>query len=304
MSDDFTRHIFRLIVAKLAQQKGLASISESALDIFADAIIQRLSEYASSCASATARAGRTDTNGIDVFAGLARHDETASSLATFLREADPIPQFDYLVDAYPLPILPRFYAGFTAPPQVGTVIPPFRANLVIAPQEGNRHIPRFFPPFPKKYTFDHTVEPDPPIPDDPDIVKRREADQQRIKDSLRLLLSGRDSDKPNSLLFDCELAEPPQGEWLSMPTPLLEAPAGPLEGTRTRDDPEFLPLLDITESMVASDGSREVSYLLQHLSIRHTKPGDWGTLKDARHNPPAPVTAAERERLSSPPSSS
>jgi hypothetical protein len=303
MTDDFTRHIVRLIAANVAQQKGFASISEAALDVFADAIIQRLTDYAASSASAATRAGRTDVNGIDVFSGLSRYDETPASLAAFLRDADPIPPFEYLIDPYPLPVLPRFYATFAAPPQTNTPIPPFRANTTFSGTNADRNIPSFFPAFPKQYTYDHTIVPDPPMHDDPDIVKKREADQNRTKQALQLILPGRGADAPQSGQFACELTQLPQSEWLSMPTPLLDSPAYQVEGARTRHDPEFPPLIEMTEAMVASDATRDIPALLAILSIKQGT-SEPGTLKNATYNPTGTSAPPEKERVSSPPSSS
>jgi hypothetical protein len=70
MSDEFTRHIFRIILARAAQTRDFTSISEITLEIFIDAVISRLSDFARTAASIASHCGRTDTNGLDVFAGL------------------------------------------------------------------------------------------------------------------------------------------------------------------------------------------------------------------------------------------
>jgi hypothetical protein len=59
MSDEFTRGVFRLTIARIAQQKGFTAISESALEIPIGAIIDHLSEMARSAARVTTRCNRS-----------------------------------------------------------------------------------------------------------------------------------------------------------------------------------------------------------------------------------------------------
>ena len=43
MSDDFTRHVLRVMIAKAAEKHDFSSISGTALEIFVDSVVDRLS---------------------------------------------------------------------------------------------------------------------------------------------------------------------------------------------------------------------------------------------------------------------
>jgi hypothetical protein len=290
MSDEFTRHVFRLILARVAQQKGFTTISETALEILIDAIIDRLSEMARSAARITTRCGRTDTNGLDIFAALFKFQETPDSLSQYLRRPDQFPPFEFLVEPYPLPRLPRFFTSVAPQPTQPTV--PFRANTTFIANPANSHIPPFFPPPPNRYTYEHSIAPDPPLPDDPELVKRRENDQSQIKRALSDLSAGKGVETGHTVVFDSELARLIANDMFSRPTPLLESPIYQLEGVRGSQDPEFLPLTEVTDAMVAGEPTRDTPFMLSILSIRQgqTEPG---TLKNATYSSQG---TAEKER--------
>jgi hypothetical protein len=299
MSDEFTRHIFRLILARAAQTKEFSSISETALEILIDAVIFRLSAFARTAASITSHCGRTDTNGLDVFAALSRHGETPESLSVYLRKGEHIPAFDFLVDPYPLARLPRL---FSSPSQQSGTAPaiPFRANTTFVPSQAtSKHIPPFFPAHPSRYTYDRGVQPDPVVPDDPELVKKREADQALIKKALSQISAGRAADAPHAVDFECELTRMAGGEMISKPTALLESPTYALDGVRGREDPEFLPLSDLGEATLVGEPTRDQAFLLQILSIRQgtTEPG---TLKHATYNPGGAGGTPDKDRAQSP----
>jgi histone H3/H4 len=290
MTDEFTRQIIRIIIARVAQEKDFTAISETALEILVDAVIHRLSEIARAAAATTTHCGRTDTNGLDIFAGLFRFGETPESLAHYLRRANQVPPFEFLVEPYPLPRLSRLHTPSAPPTGQNTV--PFRANTTIIAAPTMRHVPLCFPPAPNRYTLDHRIEPDAAVPDDPDMIRRREADQNRIKRALAEISAGRGAEAPHAVKFDCELAQLIATDMLAKPTPLLESPIYQLEGVRGSEDPEFLPLTEVTDAMIAGESSRDAGFMLSILSIQQgqTEPG---TLKNATYNSqPAP----EKER--------
>ncbi|OHT08885.1 hypothetical protein TRFO_22474 [Tritrichomonas foetus] len=148
MSDEFTRHFFKHFIAKLAANmsdgNGFTSLSEMALDIFADAAIYRLQKYAREIRQMIEYSGRTEPNGFDVFNVLWRYKETMNTLSVFL--IDQGQTLEFQVKEYPVPQASRFHSRYMQ----GSDILPFRANTAIGydPTQNEPplpHIPRFFP---------------------------------------------------------------------------------------------------------------------------------------------------------------
>jgi hypothetical protein len=85
------------------------------------------------------------------------------------------------------------------------------------------------------------------------------------------------------------------GEMISKPTALLESPTYQLDGARGREDPEFLPLRDLSEATLVGEPTRDQAFLLQILSIRQgtTEPG---TLKHATYNPAGAAGTADKDK--------
>jgi histone H3/H4 len=312
MSDDFTRHIFRTILCRVAQEKGFGTISETALEILTDCTIERLSEMSRSAASITTHCGRTDTNGLDLFCALARFSETPETLATYLNKGDPFPPFEVLVEPYPLPRLPRFYAqnpmAHAAQVQGAPQVFPFRANstfqIIGQPGRGRtNHIPPFFPAPPKEWTYDRPPKADTSVEDDPELLRKRESDQERIKKALTTILAGHGPETQHAVRFDCELANLIANDLISMPTDLLESPVYQLEGVRGRVDPEFLPLTEVNDE-ICGEGGRDFGGMLSILSIKQGS-SEPGTLKNASYNPTGSIMGSDKsmERASSPNSS-
>lgn len=300
MADDFTRHIIQVMIARVAENYGFESISEAALEILTDSVIDTLSDYARSASAIAASSGRTQTNAQDIFAALARYDVTADSLANFLRSRPKIPQFEFLVEPYPLPRGIRLLASqMTGNAPVQAV--PFRGNTTFVPHDGDTFVPGFFPHYPQPYTHDFTVPTSDTTPDDAEAVRKRETDQQQIKTALHQLLAGGTSDQPQELNLDGQLVSL-EGQYLiSAPTDLLEAPTYSLDGDRTRVDPEFLPMIPVTDELAGEPvPSRPAVEMLMILSIKQGT-DKLGTQKQATYNMGG--TEKELERAPSPASS-
>jgi hypothetical protein len=145
MSDDLTRHVFKFYIAKALaspqdDQQKITSISEAALDILADVAIHRLTKWAREIRVLLDHSGRTEPNGADVFAVLARYRESMASLGQYIIDK----QFtaDLQVRDYPLAGGVRFPTTdqqdafpFRVPAPPGV----FPSDLPLP------HIPRSFP---------------------------------------------------------------------------------------------------------------------------------------------------------------
>ncbi|KAH0792567.1 transcription initiation factor TFIID subunit 8-like [Histomonas meleagridis] len=284
MSDEFTRHIVKLIIARTAQNKGFTSISKTSLEILVEIVIDRLFDYGRSVADVTTFCGRTDSNGYDVFVGLNKFQETVDSLSSFLNAGSSVPQFDFLVEPYPIPVPSKFFAVSTSNQQQKSTYP-FRANtsfVVSNPGQGKRyHIPPFFAPPPDPFTYDHTIKPDPQLSDEPEIIKRREIDQASLQVALAQILSGKGTDSQTSVNFDCELTKLTSTELVTKPTELLESSLYTLEGERPHVDPEFLPIKNFKDSDIIG-GNRDTPNMLSILAIGQGT-SEPGTMKDSKY---------------------
>lgn len=308
MSDDFTRHIFEIIISKVAQAKGFSTISESALNIFVEVVIERLSQYARSAAHLTNHCGRTDTNGFDVFEALSKFNESPETLASFINSMESIPPFEFLVEPYPLPRLSRFYKD--NPNQTNqsewNAVLPFRANSCIPSYEkSSPSIPSFFPSMPNKYTYDQTIQPD-PVGDDPEMSKKHETDQELIQKALASILVCRGNDQSHAVHFDSKLTRLASNALISKPTDMIDSPIYSVECDRPDVNPEFLPLIEVKEDTFsnndATGNNRDVFNMAQILAIKHgtTEPG---TLKSSTLNAQQPSSSdikSEKPQPSSP----
>ena len=292
MSDDFTRHIIQVVIARVAEAHGFGSISEAAFEILVDSVIDTLSAYARGAGAIAAASGRTHANALDVFCGLSRHGVTIDGLCEFLRSSPQIPQFEFLVEPYPLPRATRFTQAQNASTSCPTSVP-FRANSTFFAQDGDRFVPAFFPHYPTPYTYDHKTLPVDSVADDSETQKKRESDQQQIKEALTKLLAGGNSDAPHEMNFDGELASLEGSHLISAPTDLLEAPTYPLDGVRCTFDPEFLPMIPVTDELAGEAANRATGEMLMILSIKQgsTEPG---TLKTATYTSCGPEKELER----------
>jgi hypothetical protein len=257
MTDEFTRRVFRIILAKAALSRQFTAICETTVEILIDVVIDRLSDFARSAASITCHCGRTDTNGLDVFAALDRYHETPESLSTYLRRSDQLPPFDYLVDAYPLPRLPSIYSSEPVEPV------PFRADSTfVSGRPGQNHIPPFFPPFPQRYT-DDAADRAASVLTPAEEVRPAEGQSASIKQALGQLSVGRGADIPHTVRFGCELRELMTGDLLSRPAAVLRSPIYQVEGALGRDGPEMLPLKEAGHSMFFNAPTNDVEMILQ-----------------------------------------
>jgi hypothetical protein len=240
MTDDFTRDVFRIILARIAQAKGFTFITEFALEILIDVVIERLSDFSRNAASITAHCGRTDTNGLDIFAALHRYHETTETLNHYLKRSDPFPPFDFLVDPYPLPRLPSFYSNDTY-----TVPVPFRCNTTVITDLDHPHIPLFFPKPPIHHTSDR------PQLYESASVKRRESHQQRVKQAVGQISAEQSADAPHAIAFGCALDKLVTDDILTTPASQMMFSLFPVEGIQGRQDPEFLDMRPVTWSKSA-----------------------------------------------------
>lgn len=313
MSDDFTRHVMRVMIARLAEGYSFTSISEAALEIFVDAVIERLSDYASAAGRTAAHGGRTQSNIYDVLTALARYDESVETLADF-QASSYVPQFEFLVEPYPLPRFPKFYSDQVpktnqqhGPPPPPPVTLPFRANTTLTHvqvQNGaplkEKHIPQFFPNFPNPFTYDQTLARNDQLADDKEAAMKRDSDQRQMKSALKHISAGRNTDQPHETNLNGELATLEGSQQLiSAPTELLEAPVYMLTGVRCRDDPEFLPLLQVTDELGGETLNRDIGMMRTILSIRQGT-SEPGTLKNATYTGSSMNIDREQERPDSP----
>lgn len=135
--DLFTIGIVKNIVLRSAKEFGYSFISEIALNILAEAVIERISAISRLASKMTTHSGRIDTNAMDVFFSLAQHGETVETLTHFFNTNDSLSRFEFVVEPYPIPqSLPP---GFPT----GTKVRPFRSNFM---PYSRSHIPRFLPP--------------------------------------------------------------------------------------------------------------------------------------------------------------
>ncbi|KAH0790842.1 transcription initiation factor TFIID subunit 8 [Histomonas meleagridis] len=250
MTDEFTRQVIKMVIAKSAQSQGFGSISEVALEIFADVVIERLSNYARFSAVITTHCGRTDTNGYDVFSGLNKFRETPESLANYLNSMHTIPPFEYIVDPYPVSTMPKFYFHFS-----NFRIPkyPFRANYTEIPvlgptPEGLTYIPPFFPPPP-----DQSIKVNPENRDKQPIDNQMmghfmENKQTPLQRSLYSLITGQENEQ-TLVNIDCELTKLVSNELVANPNELLDSSLYSIERFQNvTNDPEMLPIKSITEN--------------------------------------------------------
>ncbi|KAK8875356.1 hypothetical protein M9Y10_005521 [Tritrichomonas musculus] len=149
MSDEFTKHFFKYFIKKIAANLGetencFTSVSEMALDIFADIAIYRLQKYAREIRQLIEYSGRTEPNGLDVFSVLSQYNETGRSLCGFLVEhGQPL---EVQIDEYPIQQTSRHSQYMQ-----GTDMLPFRANSTMEFDTSSSgpplpHIPKFFQP--------------------------------------------------------------------------------------------------------------------------------------------------------------
>jgi hypothetical protein len=195
MSDELTRHVFKFYIAKAAasaqeEQVKVASISEAALDILADVAIYRLTTWSREIRALLDHSGRTEPNGYDVFAVLARYRENMTSLGQYIIDK----QFaaDLNVRPYPLP------GGVKFPSADQSEAFPFRASAPIAPlpsEPSLTHIPGSFPsPFG-----------DAGIASDDDVqgttLLRKESDRETILASMK----DQRPERSEEIKLDCQL---------------------------------------------------------------------------------------------------
>jgi hypothetical protein len=256
MTDEFTRRIFRIILANAAQSREFTEICETTLEILLDVVIDRLSDMARSASSVASHCGRTDTNGLDLFAALERYNETPDSLSQYLRRPGQLPPFDYLIDPYPLP---RVLAAFAAPPV------PFRANTTFV---GGKHIPPFFPPFPRRDTDAAREDSGLTAAEE---ARRAEGRTAAVKQALWQLSAGRGAVVPHAIHFDSELTKLMTGDLLSTPTALLKSPIYNIEGTKGRDNPEMLALREAAHTMFFSTQTADIDTVLQPFSANRRR---------------------------------
>lgn len=149
MSDEFTRHFFKYFIEKIAanlsENESFTSVSEIALDIFADIAIYRLQKYGREIRQLIEYSGRTEPNGFDVFSVLWRYNETVRSLCEFLVEHGQ--PFEIQIKDYPIQQNSRTHSQFMQ----GTDMLPFRATSQMDFDTSTNgpplpHIPKFFQP--------------------------------------------------------------------------------------------------------------------------------------------------------------
>lgn len=149
MSDEFTKNFFEHYIAKAAtgvdvDDIRIGSISEMALDIFADVTIYQLTKYAKEIRKLLDHSGRTQPNGQDVFDVLWRNREDMRSITTYI--VDKASSMDMMIREYPVAQQSRFYSKYDQEIDKS----PFRAaateELDRPPSEHPLpHIPKFFP---------------------------------------------------------------------------------------------------------------------------------------------------------------
>lgn len=274
MSDEFTEHVLKIIIAKVAMTKGFSTMSETALDILTETVIQYVKKVASETNKITTHCGRIDSNGFDVFNALnSTSSDSPATLCNFIQK-EQVPPFEFFIEKYPLPRLSQFftYQISRADGQKKNIkARPFRTHVPIKSNaEGTKsHIPEFYPDMPKGYTANSgKMIPEPQSNED----DKRSDDQNKLKKEIDALSSSSSDAKRQQVIeFDSALTKLLSDELVMKPTDLLESPAYVLDGERPNIDPENLPMTKIeVQSLPASEQSnKDNTGYIAILNIKH-----------------------------------
>lgn len=277
MSDEFTEQILKICIAKAAQQYGFTTISETALDILAEAVIGHMKEICTNATRITIHCGRIDTNGYDLFYALNNcyNRESVFTLSQFLAQPEKqIPQFEFFVDNYPAfeknvnPFYEQQLEKNTQTTTPGMKSMPFRAYNPPETKESNgrsSHIPAFYPNFPDTYTYNTPTPLQEPATDE-NIEKHRANDQNALQKEIEEMSKSQDNKSQQVVQFDSELTKLLSREMVRRPTALLESPIYELTGIRPEIDPEFLPVENVK---LDSSKGRDENASLRILNIHH-----------------------------------
>ena len=154
MSDPYTNHLIKLIIAKCAQQHGFSYISETSLAILIESVVDFVYKTAKLASEATSMGGRIDTNIYDLLFSL-NHlwQETIFSLHSFHNNGKhKIPSIEYKVPPYPKPMKSSFYLD-QEQKQMTTIPHPFRLFTNFKPSKFSTEVPEFYPDYPPEYTY-------------------------------------------------------------------------------------------------------------------------------------------------------
>lgn len=149
--DDYTHKILRIIIARNAVENGFSKISETALDIFVDAVVDYLSDISKLSSLIAISARRTEVNGYDLFAALRdKTNENVKTLTTYISGLDQSKLNYKFIPNYPEPFVPQFYKQQVESKEIKTH-PPQRFPINQPQNQSKPYIPVFYPNIPEEY---------------------------------------------------------------------------------------------------------------------------------------------------------
>jgi hypothetical protein len=153
MSEEFARHVLRVVVAQVCASFGFQSIEQFALETLVDVLQEYIEEIGYTSHSISEVASRTESNFHDVLFAFADLKVSISELMLFATQADEMPF------SKPLPEFPMKTKQY-------------KPKMLSDPEEPlPSHIPSFLPAFPDKHTYMKTPV---PVEKEVDPVKVRE----------------------------------------------------------------------------------------------------------------------------------
>ena len=181
MSDAFTNHVIKVTIVRCAREFGFSEISETALSILTEIVIDFIYSTAELAQEITTHSGRTDTNGYDIFFAL-KHKINYSPeiLIDFLNNhSEKIIPYESSVSPYPEPTINSFYKNQLSSKK----IPPFRFRryLPVQSKKESREVPQCYPDYPPDYMYKDSVSKSESSLTEMDIEKQRSKEQKTLQ---------------------------------------------------------------------------------------------------------------------------
>ena len=203
MSDPYTNHIIKLIIAQYAKQHGFSLISENSMCILVEVVIDyvyKLSKFASESAT---HCGRTDCNILDLSFSLNKvSKESLESLHHFYKlrisKEKQEPKLDFNVQNYPKPIIPLFYMDQKNENDNNTFYP-FRKYVNYISKPESSEIPSFYPDFPPEYTYKKEFVPNKHQISQIELDKQRSKEQKILQSEIENLTKDTANQEKNTI---------------------------------------------------------------------------------------------------------
>ena len=264
MTEEFTEQILKIIISKVAQQYGFIRISETALSILIDVIIERITDICEKTTKITSHSGRFDSNGIDLFLALSFYSETPETLADFINKTN-FPSFEYLIEPYPVINLPNLEENKENKDPISLS---FRTNFLPNYKNlANSHIFSCFPDLSSENNPNSNQNSN--LNDNKKNNENRSEDENNLKKTLGSLLSNINENNSQSYKFDCNLKDLLENQIITQPTPLLKSPLNLMTGNRQELDPEHLPQILPKDDDPNLELNRDHKLLIKILKTQH-----------------------------------